>query len=351
MDQENQHSTCGDMNVSTSNSQEFYQKDQQGEMDISCEEANKQLSPQPKPTHQLLRSLLQAETDSSSPAQEDTDTFNVQLPMQELIYFPEYSQQILQAWLHLETMPCYSLPSDFLSRTAIPQAVLQQMRITLMDWLVSLQLYLQLSNEALQLTVNITDRFTAVSPTSLQKSNYQLIGLAALSIASKFEEIAIPDFRTLCSLSDNAYTRHQLAAMEKQVYFSLDCCVSNPQPIHFLRYFSILLSRDSLEHSLAKYFLELSLLLQPDAAHIRASLRAAVCLSLASRLLVNSSHVMHSMSHLLEMEQQQLQGSVDSLVSQVRRITCEKGAGLFVYQKYSDKKFHRVSTLQCLSNL
>ena len=339
------------VNMSVSNGQppsqsEYNLKKQQAEMEISCEEDNKQLSLQSQPSHQPLRSLSQTETDSSK---QDTDTFNIQLPMQDLIYYPEYSQQILQAWLQLETLPCYSLPSDFLSRTAIQQAVLQEMRVTLMDWLVSLQPYLHLSNEALQLTFNVTDRFTAVSPDSLQKSNYQLIGLAALSIASKFEEIDIPDFKLLCSLSDNAYTRQQLASMERQVYFSLDCCVSNPQPIHFLRYFSILLCRDSLEHSLAKYFLELSLILQPEAAHMRASVRAAACLSLASRLLVSSTHVLHSLSRVLEMDQQGLQACVDSLVSQVRRVTREKGAGLFVYQKY--KKLIKVSTLRCLSNL
>ena len=340
------------MSICVSNLQEYNLKEQQREMEISSEEDKtlRQLPAQSHPTHHLLRSLSQTETDSST-ADADTDTFNLQLPMQDLIYYPEYSQEILQAWLHLETLPHYSLPSDFLSRTAIQQDVLQQMRVTLMDWLVSIQLYLNLSNEALQLTFNIIDRFTATSPASLEKSKYQLIGLAALSIATKFEEVSIPDFKLLCSLSDNAYTRAQLVAMEKQIYFCLDYSVTNPQPIHFLRYFSILLSRDSLEHSLAKYFVELSLLLQPEAAHMRASVRAAVCLSLASRLLVGSSHVPHCLSRVLEMEQQELQGCMEALLSQVRRVTSEKGAGLFVYQKYLDKRFSKVSSLSCLKDL
>ena len=109
------------------------------------------------------------------------------------------------------------------------------MRVTLMDWLISIQVYLSISNETLQLTLNITDRYTAISPTSLAKNNYQLIGLAALSVSIKFEEIAVPSLKLLCDLAENSYTTQQLVAMEKQIYFSLECYISNPQPIHFLR--------------------------------------------------------------------------------------------------------------------
>lgn len=358
MDQENEQPNCLDMSMSSS--QEYNQKEEQLEMKVTSGE-EKQKRPQTEPQHtQLVKSFLDTRTatqpattavTATATADTDTDTFNLHLPMQDLIYNPEYSQQILQAWLHLETLPCYTLPSDFLSCTSIQYTVLKQMRVTLMDWLISIQLYLSISNEALQLTLNITDRYTAISPTSLAKNNYQLIGLAALSVATKFEEIAIPSLKLLCDLSENAYTYQQLVAMEKQIYFSLECYISNPQPIHFLRYFSILLSRGPLEHSLAKYFLELSILQQSDLAHIRASIRAAVSLSLSCQLLVNSSHVLLHLSRVLEMEQQELQGYMDSLEVVVRRVTRGKGEGLFVYQKYSVKNLSKVSTLQCLRDL
>ena len=48
---------------------------------------------------------------AAATADTDTDTFHLHLPMQDLIYYPEYSQQILQAWLHLETLPWYTLSS------------------------------------------------------------------------------------------------------------------------------------------------------------------------------------------------------------------------------------------------
>ena len=358
MDQENEQSTNTDMSLS--NSQEYNQKENQLEMEVtSSEEKQKQSQTQPLHSH-LIKSLVDtristlpsmATAAAAATADTDTDTFHLHLPMQDLIYYPEYSQQILQAWLHLETLPWYTLSSDFLSCTSIQYNVLKQMRVTLMDWLISIQVYLSISNETLQLTLNITDRYTAISPTSLAKNNYQLIGLAALSVSIKFEEIAVPSLKLLCDLADNSYTTQQLVAMEKQIYFSLECYISNPQPIHFLRYFSILLSRGPLEHSLAKYFLELSILQQSDLAHMRASIRAAVSLSLSSQLLVDSSHVLHRLSLVLEMEQRELQDYVDSLKIVVRRVTRGKGEGLFVYQKYSEKKLSKVSTLQCLKDL
>ena len=358
MDQENKQSIYAHMSLSSS--QEFSQKEEQLEMEVtSGEEKKKQLQTESQ-HYQLVRSLTDthlstqpatADATAATADTADTDILSLHLPMQDLIYHPEYSQQMLQAWLHLETLPWYTLPSDFLSCTAIQYHVLKQMRVTLMDWLISIQLYLSITNEALQLTLNITDRYLAISPSSLAKDNYQLIGLAALSVATKFEEIAVPSLKLLCDLAENAYTTQQLVAMEKQIYFSLQCYISNPQPIQFLRYFSILLSRGPLEHSLAKYFIELSILQQSDLAHMRASTRAAVCLSLSSQLLIDSSHTLQRMSRVLEMEQQELQGYMDSLKIVVRRVTRGKGEGLFVYQKHSEKKLRKVSTLQCLKDL
>ena len=279
----------------------------------------------------------------------ETEVFKLELPMQELIYCPEYSEQIMQAWKHLETLEKFSLLPEFLSTTNIPFATLKCMRFQLMDWLSALQMNLKLTNETLQLAINITDRFTAKCPSCISKGNYQMLGVAALSLASKFEEIFYPEFSDLCRMAEDSFSKQELAAMEKDVYFSLDFCISNPQPIHFLRFFSILLSRDQLVHTLAKYLLEVSLL-QAEVAHMLPSTRAAVCFSLASRLL--SHDVMGKLASLLQIEEQVMVGHEKVLVAGIRYVNGEKDTStMYVYQKYACKRFNQISTLKCISEI
>lgn len=64
------------------------------------------------------------------------------------------------------------------------------MRRVLVDWLVDVHLKYQLREETLFLAVNYIDRYTASC--SINRADYQLIGVTCMMIAAKYEEIYPP---------------------------------------------------------------------------------------------------------------------------------------------------------------
>ena len=66
----------------------------------------------------------------------------------------------------------------------------ETIRSTLIDWLIQISYNFKLLPETLFITVNIIDRFFSLN--KISKREVQLVGFAALLIASKYEEIYPP---------------------------------------------------------------------------------------------------------------------------------------------------------------
>jgi len=81
----------------------------------------------------------------------------------------------------------------------------QRMRSILVDWLVEVHLKFKLVPETLYLTVNLIDRYLA--KTEVSRAKVQLVGVTALLIASKYEEIYPPELRDLVFICDGAYSK------------------------------------------------------------------------------------------------------------------------------------------------
>lgn len=79
------------------------------------------------------------------------------------------------------------------------------MRATLVDWLVQVHMKFKLLTETLFITVNIIDRFLSVCM-GIEKDQFQLIGVSALLIATKYEEIYPPTVKDLVYITKKVYT-------------------------------------------------------------------------------------------------------------------------------------------------
>lgn len=67
--------------------------------------------------------------------------------------------------------------------------------------------------ETLYLTVNLIDRFLEAK--QVTRKHLQLVGVTAMLVASKYEEIWAPEVRDFVYISDRAYSRDQILNMEK----------------------------------------------------------------------------------------------------------------------------------------
>jgi len=80
----------------------------------------------------------------------------------------------------------------------------ETIRSTLMDWIIQIHYNFKLLPESLFLTVNLIDRFLQAKPVS--KREVQLVGVACMLIATKYEEIYPPLLKDFVFITDNTYS-------------------------------------------------------------------------------------------------------------------------------------------------
>ncbi|NXT21618.1 CCNB2 protein, partial [Syrrhaptes paradoxus] len=157
-----------------------------------------------------------------------------------------------------------------------------RMRALLVDWLVQVHSRFQLLQETLYMCVAIIDRFLQNHP--VPRNRLQLVGVTALLIASKYEEMFSPDVADIVYITDNAYTSNEVREMEITILKELNFDLGRPLPIHFLRRASKAGEADAKQHTLAKYLMELTLT-DYDMVHHHPSEIAAAALCLSQKIL------------------------------------------------------------------
>ncbi|KAM6059750.1 G2/mitotic-specific cyclin-B2 [Theristicus caerulescens] len=160
-----------------------------------------------------------------------------------------------------------------------------RMRAILVDWLVQVHSRFALLQETLYMCVALIDRF--LQSRLVPRRSLQLVGVAALFLASKYEEMHSPDVTDFVYITDNAYTDDEVREMEIMILKELNFNLGRPLPIHFLRRASKAGEADDKEHTLAKYLMELTLI-DYDMVHHRPSEIAAAALCLSQKVLGNN---------------------------------------------------------------
>lgn len=133
-----------------------------------------------------------------------------------------------------------------------------KMRGILVDWLIEVHTRFRLLPETLFLAVNIIDRFLSAEVVALDR--LQLVGVTAMFIASKYEEVLSPHVVNFSHVADDAFTDKEILEAERHVLATLDYNMSFPNPMNFLRRISKADNYDIQTRTLGKYLMEISLL-------------------------------------------------------------------------------------------
>lgn len=96
----------------------------------------------------------------------------------------------------------------------------EQMRSVLIDWLVEVHLKFRLVPETLFMTVRLIDK--VLEKKQIARQQFQLLGVTALFISSKMQEIQLPDILNFIYITDNSYTVEQMVDMEAQIMILFD---------------------------------------------------------------------------------------------------------------------------------
>lgn len=131
-------------------------------------------------------------------------------------------------------------------------------RAILINWLVEVSDEYNLNTETLFICIGLIDRFLSVM--SVPTSNFQLLGVAAMFIASKYEEIYPPNLYQFVSVTDDTYSGQQIRLMEQDILKTLEFRISLPTVSFFLRQIFAFNKFPKKVFHLAEYLCYLSLL-------------------------------------------------------------------------------------------
>ncbi|VVA10026.1 PREDICTED: G2/mitotic-specific [Prunus dulcis] len=164
----------------------------------------------------------------------------------------EYVEDLYAYYRRMEGFSC--VPPNYLEQQF---DINEKMRAILIDWLIEVHDKFELLKETLFLTVNLIDRF--LSKQTVVRKKLQLVGLVAMLLACKYEEVSVPVVGDLILISDKAYTRKEVLEMENLMLNTLQFNMSVPTPYVFMKRFLKAAQSDKKLELLSFFLIELSL--------------------------------------------------------------------------------------------
>jgi cyclin B len=164
----------------------------------------------------------------------------------------EYIPEIFE---HLKEIEFDHLPSAGYMKSQTD--INEKMRGILIDWLVEVHLKFKLLPETLFLTVNLIDRYLEAK--HIMRNKLQLVGVTSMLIACKYEEIYAPEIRDFVYITDKAYTKEEILAMENDILAVLQYNVTVPSGFRYLEIYNYFLKIDETSFMFCRYLLELFL--------------------------------------------------------------------------------------------
>ncbi|KAG5998350.1 hypothetical protein E4U43_002436 [Claviceps pusilla] len=244
----------------------------------------------------------------------------------------EYATEIFE---YLRDLECRSIPN--------PQYMSHQddlewkTRGILIDWLIEVHTRFHLLPETLFLAVNIIDRF--LSEKVVQLDRLQLVGITAMFIASKYEEVLSPHVENFKRITDNGFSEAEILSAERFLLSTLNYDLSYPNPMNFLRRVSKADNYDIQSRTIGKYLMEISLLDHRFMAY-RPSHCAAASMYLA-RMMLDRGPWDDILAYYAGYNKQEVQPVVDLMIDYLARPVVHEA----FFKKYASKKFLKASIL------
>ncbi|XP_072310695.1 G2/mitotic-specific cyclin-B1 [Eucyclogobius newberryi] len=224
------------------------------------------------------------------------------------------------------------------------QEVTGNMRAILVDWLVQVSLKFRLLQETMYMTVAIIDRFLQDNP--VPKKQLQLVGVTAMFLASKFEEMYPPEISDFAFVTDHAYTPAQIRSMERNILSVLKFKLGRPVPLQFLRRASKIHEVTAEQHTLAKYMLELTMV-DYEMVHFPPSMVASAALALTIKIL-DAGEWDATLTHYMDYSAESLLPAMAQIAKNVVKVNNGLTKHMAVKGKYSTAKQMKIATISQL---
>lgn len=210
-----------------------------------------------------------------------------------------------------------------------------KMRGILIDWLIEVHTRFRLLPETLFLAVNIVDRFLSSKVVKLDK--LQLVGVTAMFIAAKYEEVFSPHVQYFRHVADDGFTEEEILRAERFVLSTLDYNLSYPNPMNFLRRISKADQYDFQTRTVAKYLMEISLLDHRFMEYLPSHVAAAAMY--LSRMMLERGPWDADLIHYSDYTEDQIMPVFHLMIDYLARPVKHEA----FFKKYASKKFMKAS--------
>ncbi|KAG1370982.1 putative G2/mitotic-specific cyclin S13-7 [Cocos nucifera] len=146
-------------------------------------------------------------------------------------------------------------PNDYMDS----QAEINEEKIAILaEWLIEVHHKFGLMPEILYLTFYIIDRYLSME--TVRRRELPLVGVTAMLIACKYEDIRALEVSSFACILGSAYSREKILSKEKEIPSKLEWNLAVPTPYMFLvRFLKAAMSDKEMEHT-AFFFAELGLM-------------------------------------------------------------------------------------------
>jgi cyclin B len=165
----------------------------------------------------------------------------------------EYMEEILDNFYTEEENNRFKInPNYFKLQTEINS----KMRIILIDWLFEVNNKLKFREETFYTTIYIIDAY--LSKKFIQRKKFQLLGVTALYIATKLNEIFSGNVKDYVFMTDRAYNEIDIISMESDICKTLNFNFLVPHCLSFFQIFSkkIGFDKDSEEYQFGIFVIQ-----------------------------------------------------------------------------------------------
>jgi cyclin B len=212
-----------------------------------------------------------------------------------------------------------------------------RMRSILVDWLVEVHLKFKMVPETLYLTVNLIDRYLELK--QVRRSKLQLVGVSALLLASKYEEIYPPELRDLVYITDRAYNKQEILEMESDIVNTLHYNLTVPTVHSFLCRYLKAAHADRTLVQLACYIAERSLQEFSMVKYLPSQIAATAV------LIARKSHSRHAWSPTLLKYSKYDEKELAQCAEEMRVYMSDNSQQQAIKRKYSSTKFGGVGNM------
>ncbi|CAO2197237.1 unnamed protein product [Urochloa humidicola] len=271
-------------------------------------------------------------TDKPQQLIEDIDKFDVNNELAVV----EYIEDI---YAFYKTAQHDSRPCDYIDAQV---EINSKMRAILADWIIEVHHKFELMPETLYLTMYIIDQYLSLQP--VLRKELQLVGVSAMLIACKYEEIWAPEVNDFILISDSAYSREQILSMEKGILNRLEWNLTVPTSymflIRFLKAASSGIKTDKEMENMVFFFAELSLMQYGLVTQLPSMVAASAVY--AARLTLKRAPVWtDTLKHHTGFTESEIMECTKMLVS--AHLTAPESKLKVVYKKYSSEQFGGVA--------